>query len=105
MEAKLQQIAQETAAATSPDTQPAPAHPSLPAKPGTIHSQPQPTVKAAASLTPLPRIPKPPSPVPSPSLPTPAVLRAAPPRKSNAMLKGVKIVRKKDRGKEGTGRE
>ena len=98
MEAKLVQLAQASATADQPTV---PAHPSLPAKPGTA----QPTVKAAPSPSikpPLPRVPEP----SSPSLPTPAVLRAPPPRKSNALLKGVKIVRRKDRAKgEGTGGE
>ncbi|KAH9027282.1 hypothetical protein EDB84DRAFT_1500451 [Lactarius hengduanensis] len=104
MEAKLLQLAQTPATAAQHT---ASAHPSLPAKPGTAHSQP--TVKAAVPSVPppgiepqLPRAPEP----PSPSLPVPAVPRAAPPRKSNTVLKGVKIVRRKDRARdEGTGGE
>ncbi|KAH8996212.1 hypothetical protein EDB92DRAFT_1793959 [Lactarius akahatsu] len=104
MEAKLLQLAQTPATAAQHT---ASAHPSLPAKPGTAHSQA--TVKAAVPSVPppgiepqLPRAPEP----PSPSLPVPAALRAAPPRKSNTVLKGVKIVRKKDRVRdEGTGGE
>ncbi|KAI9438534.1 hypothetical protein H4582DRAFT_1949277 [Lactarius indigo] len=104
MEAKLLQLAQ-TPATTAQHT--ASVHPSLPAKPGTAHSQP--TVKAAAPSAPLPdirpQLPCAPEP-PSPSLPVPTVLRAAPPRRSNAALKGVKIVKKKDRARdEGTGGE
>lgn len=101
MEAKLVQLAQASASAT-PDQPTVPAHPSLPAKPGTV----QPTVKAGAHPSsikpPLPRAPEP----PSPSLPASAVMRAPLPRKGNALLKGVKIVRKKDRAKgDGTGGE
>ena len=104
MEAKLLQLAQVPATAGQSTV---PAHPSLPAKPGTAQSQP--TVKEAVPSAPppgirppLPRVPEP----PSPSRSAPAVLRAAPPRKSNAVLKGVKIVRKKDKAKgEGTGGE
>lgn len=100
MEAKLVQLAQASASAIS-DQPAVSAHPSLPAKPGTA----QPTVKAAPSPSIKPSLPRIPEPS-SPSLPTPAVLRAPPPRKSNALLKGVKIVRRKDKVKgEGTGGE
>ncbi|KAI0251047.1 hypothetical protein BJV78DRAFT_1214050 [Lactifluus subvellereus] len=100
MEAKLLQLAQAPPTGTQPR---APAHPSLPAKPGT---RPQgATARTAPAPTPsipppLPRVPKPPSPLPAP----PSAPRAAPPRKSNPGLKGVKIVRRKDKVKgEGAG--
>ncbi|KAI0300113.1 hypothetical protein B0F90DRAFT_1725070 [Multifurca ochricompacta] len=99
MEAKLQQLAQAPPTGTQPSV---PAHPSLPVKPGT-HLQP--TIKAApvplpSKPPPLPRVSKPPSLLPS----TSSLLRTVPPRKSNAGLKGVKIVRKKDKTKdEGAG--
>ena len=95
MEAKLLQLAQAPPTGTQP---PAPAHPSLPAKPGT---RPQATPRTAPAPAPsipppLPRVPNhPPSPLPAPS----SAPRAAPPRKSNAGLKGVKIVRRKDKAK------
>ena len=100
MEAKLLQLAQATDVQST-----TPAHPSLPAKPGTA----QPTVKAAPPSIPppgikppLPRAPEP----PSPSLPAPVVPRAAPSRKGNSLLKGVKIVKRKDKVKgEGTSGE
>jgi hypothetical protein len=106
MEAKLQQLAQAPPTGTQP---PEPVHPSLPAKPS---ANPQSTsnisVKAAPTTVPIPRtnpslplvsrLPSPPPPV------TSSVLRAAPLRKTNAGLKGVKIVRKKDKTKvEGAG--
>lgn len=108
MEAKLQQLAQAPPTGTQP---PEPAHPSLPAKPGaypqTASNAP---VKAAPTTTTVPvsgtkpslplvsRLPSPTPPV------TSSVARAVPSRKSNAGLKGVKIVRKKDKTKvEGAG--
>jgi len=107
MEAKLEQLAQAPPTGTQP---PEPAHPSLPAKPGT-HPQSASSnapVKAAPTTVSIPRT-KPPSPLvsrlPSPPPPvTSSVVRAVPSRKSNAGLKGVKFVRKKDRTKvEGAG--
>ncbi|KAH9991992.1 hypothetical protein BJV74DRAFT_835638 [Russula compacta] len=110
MEAKLQQLAQAPPTGTQ---LPAPVHPSLPMKPGT---RPQSTApapsKAAPGLAPvpaprvkppLPRASRPPSP---PPVVASSVLRnTAPSRKSNAgLLKGVKIVRRKDKTKvDGTG--
>ncbi len=103
MEAKLQQLAQAPPTGTQP---PEPAHPSLPVKPGAHpQSTSNPPVKAAVptprTKPPLPlvsRLPSPPPPV------TSSVARAVPSRKSNAGLKGVKFVRKKDKTKvEGAG--
>jgi hypothetical protein len=106
MEAKLQQLAQAPPTGTEP---PDPAHPSLPAKPGAHpQSASNAPVKAAPTTVPTPRT-KPPLPlvsrVPSPPPPvTSSAVRAVPSRKSNAGLKGVKFVRKKDKTKvEGTG--
>ncbi|KAH9994650.1 hypothetical protein BJV77DRAFT_993989 [Russula vinacea] len=105
MEAKLLQLAQAPPTGTLP---PEPAHPSLPAKPGTHPpSASNASIKATAvpapiprTKPPLPRVSRPPSPPPV----TGPVVRAAPLRKSNAGLRGVKIVRKKDKAKvEGTG--
>ncbi len=105
MEAKLQQLAQAPPTGTQP---PEPAHPSLPAKPGghpqsassasvTVASTP---VTIHRSKPPLPLVSRLPSPPPA----TSSVLRAAPSRKSNVGLKGVKIVRRKDKTKlEGAG--
>jgi hypothetical protein len=104
MEAKLLQLAQAPPTGTQP---PAPLHPSLPAKPGTHSQSTAPAVNAAPPIAtprikpPLPRVARPPSP---PTV-TSSALRAAPSsRKSNAGLKGVKFVRKKDKPKvEGAG--
>lgn len=101
MEAKLQQLAQAPPTGTEP---PGPAHPSLPAKPG-AHPSNAPA-KAAPTIAPISETkPSLVSRLPSPMPPvTSSVVRAVPSRKSNAGLKGVKIVRKKDRTKvEGTG--
>jgi len=92
------QLAQAPPTGTLP---PEPAHPSLPAKPG---AHPQPTSNASVKATPVPAPrTKPPLPhVSRPASPPPvtsSVLRTVPSRKSNAGLKGVKIVRKKDRAK------
>ncbi|KAI9450588.1 RNA-binding domain-containing protein, partial [Russula earlei] len=108
MEAKLLQLSQASPTGTEP---PASAHPSLPAKPG-IHPQSISTAPAKAVPAPTPRI-KPPLPrvsrPPSPPRLTPAtgpILRPTMSRKSNAGLKGVKIVRRKDKAKvEGTGED
>jgi hypothetical protein len=101
----LQQLAQAPPTGTQP---PEPVHPSLPAKPS---ANPQSTsnvsVKAAPTTVPIPRTnPSLPlvSRLPSPPLVTSSVLRAGSSRKTNAGLKGVKIVRKKDKTKvEGAG--
>lgn len=99
MEAKLQQLAQAPPTGTQP---PEPAHPSLPAKPGTHpQSAPNSHVKVTPTTAPMPetslplvsRLPSPPPPA------TSSVVRAVSSRKSNAGLKGVKIVRKKDKTK------
>lgn len=103
MEAKLLQLAQAPPTGILP---PEPAHPSLPAKPGAhpqsassasvkTASAPIP-VPVARTKPPLPHVPRPPSP---PLTVTGPVSRAAPARKSNAGLRGVKIVRKKDKAK------
>lgn len=104
MEAKLQQLAQAPPTGTQP---PEPAHPSLPAKPGAhMQSASNAQVKAPPATAPMPvtslplvsKLASPPPPV------TSSVVRAVPLRKSNAGLKGVKIVRKKDKTKvEGGG--
>ena len=106
MEAKLLQLAQAPPTGTLPAE---PAHPSLPAKPGAHpQSASNASVKATPGPVPMPRT-KPPlahvSRPPSPPPPvTGSVLRAPPARKSNAGLRGVKIVRKKDKAKvEGIG--
>jgi len=117
MEAKLLQLAQAPLTGTEPA---APAHPSLPAKPGPVAHQPQPISNAPVKAVPvgppnpnprmkpplpLPRVARPPSPPQPPSV-TGASLRVPQTRKSNAGLKGVKIVRKKDKTKvEGAGEE
>jgi len=106
MEAKLLQLAQAPPTGTEP---PAPAHPSLPAKPGT---HPQPTsasVEVAPTSVPkikppLPRVAPPPSPSQQPLAVASSMLCATSSRKSNAALKGVKIMRKKDKPRvEGAG--
>ena len=106
MEAKLLQLAQAPPTGTEP---PAPAHPSLPAKPGT-HPQPTSASVGAAPAPmpkikpPLPRSARPPSPSQQPLAVAGSMLCATSSRKSNAALKGVKIVRKKDKPKvEGAG--
>jgi hypothetical protein len=96
MEAKLQQLAQAPPTGTQPS---APAHPSLPAKPGTRPQQSAAKtapVPAPSIPPPLPRVRKPPSLLPAP----PPASRIAPPRKGNAGLKGVKIMRRKDKVKD-----
>jgi len=102
------QLAQAPPTGTEP---PAPAHPSLPAKPGT-HPQPtSPSVETAPTpmpkiKPPLPRVTRPPSPSQQPLAVAGSMLCATSSRKSNAALKGVKIVRRKDKPKvEGTGDE
>src|SRR5712672_360952 len=108
MEAKLLQLAQAPPTGTGPA---ASAHPSLPAKPVPVaHQQPQSISNAPVKAVsvgppnpnprmkpplPLHRVARPSSP---PQLPpaTDALLRVPQTRKSNAGLKGVKIVRKKD---------
>lgn len=99
MEAKLQQLAQAPPTGTRP---PEPAHPSLPAKPGAHpQSASNAPVKAAPTTVPIPLVSRLPSPAPPV---TSSVARAVPSRKSNAGLKGVKFVRKKDKTKvEGAG--
>jgi hypothetical protein len=106
MEAKLLQLAQAPPTGTQP---PAPAHPSLPAKPGTHAQSISAPVEAAPApmprlKPPLPRVARPQSPPQQPLAVTGSVLHAPSSRKSNAPLKGVKIVRKKDKPKvEGGG--
>lgn len=105
MEAKLQQLAQAPPTGIQP---PEPAHPSLPAKPG-AHPQSALNAPVKAAPTTAPPRTKPPLPLvsrlPSPTPPiTSSVVRAVPSRKSNGGLKGVKIVRKKEKTKvEGGG--
>ena len=100
------QLAQAPATGTEP---PAPAHPSLPARPGT---RPQPTSASVEAVPtpmpkikqPLPRVARPPSPSQQPLAVAGSMLCTTSSRKSNAGLKGVKIVRKKDKPKvEGAG--
>jgi len=110
MEAKLLQLTQAPLTGTEAST---PAHPSLPAKPLPVAHQPQPISNASAkavSVGPtnpnsrmkpplaLSRVARPPSP-PQPPPITGALLGVPQMRKSNAGLKGVKIVRKRDRTK------
>ena len=101
MEAKLLQLAQAPPTGTQ---LPAPAHPSLPAKPGTHPQSTSASIEAAPAPMPrikplLPRVARPPSPQPQPLAVTGSVLCATSSRKSNAALKGVKIVRKKEKPK------